>query len=237
MRARSGSKASTVTSRSTTTDCDRPQRTQPRGDLAWASLDEPGVWHPILRTRRGRALPSGRCLRGFRGAEPARRRAAGASGCSRDGPSGPSRLGAARPWPVDGELTALSLGDNPEFASTALLVTQESFIQPRATYAVDPSRAHPPQAPAGARRFRPRPVSRVARWVGNAVWDRCPSRSSAGPAWPWLARPRLPLTGYGAILGFPATPTSRSPASASSTGAGLSSFLCPWGRRNGPGLV
>lgn len=168
-------------------------------DLAWASLDEPGVWHPILEHGAGERFLGVDAFADFvvlslrAGGLPALRV------LPRD-PSGPSRLGAARPWPVDGELTALSLGDNPEFASTALLVTQESFIQPRATYAVDPL--------SGARTllkrqpvlgdFDPDRYRESREWVGAADGTQVPISivRRAGVA-PDGTAPGF-LTGYGA---------------------------------------
>lgn len=106
-------------------------------DLAWAPLADPGNWQPILDSGPGERFLA---VDAFDEFAVLSLRAEGLPTLRvlpRD-PSAESGFGAALPWPVDGELTALHLGDNPELAARELLVTQESFVHPRATYAVDP---------------------------------------------------------------------------------------------------
>lgn len=47
------------------------------------------------------------------------------------------RIRRRRAWPVEGELTALHLADNPEPGATEILVTEEASCS-RATYAIAP---------------------------------------------------------------------------------------------------
>lgn len=107
------------------------------GDLAWTDLADPGEWLPVatsgpgerflgvdafddfaVLTLRAEGLPTLRVLP---------RDAATESG-----------FGEPLPWPGAGELTAVHLAENPEPATTELVITEESFIHPRATYAVQP---------------------------------------------------------------------------------------------------
>lgn len=107
------------------------------GDLAWTELADPSEWRPIatslpgerflgvdafddfaVLTLRADGLPTLRVLP---------RDAATESG-----------FGEPQAWPVDGELTAVHLADNPEMATREVVVTEESYIHPRASYAVSP---------------------------------------------------------------------------------------------------
>ena len=107
------------------------------GDLAWSDLADPQEWRPILASAPGERFLS---VDAFDDFAVLTLRADGLPALlalPRD-PTTESGFGEPRAWPVEGELTALHLGDNPEPGATEILVTEESFLQPRATYAVAP---------------------------------------------------------------------------------------------------
>lgn len=106
-------------------------------DVSWALLADPEEWHPLLTSAPGERFLS---LDAFADYAVLSLRADGLPALRvlpRD-PMRESGFGEPLPWQKAGELTAVHLGENPERATREVLVVQESYLEPRTTYAVNP---------------------------------------------------------------------------------------------------
>lgn len=111
----------------------------PEADLAWAPIGSCSAadWRPILGSGPGERLLD---IDAFESYAVLSLRSHGLPTLRvlpRD-PASPTGFGAPRPWPAAGELTTISLADNPELDANTVLVVEESFVTPRAVYDVDP---------------------------------------------------------------------------------------------------
>ncbi len=114
-------------------------RDNPEGDLAWAPLEHPGSahWQPVQSSGPGErflgvdAFASFAVLTLRAGGLPTLR-------VLPKDPGAVTGFGAPVPWHPVGDVTSVALGENPEVETSTLLVTEESFIQPRAAFDVEP---------------------------------------------------------------------------------------------------
>ena len=171
----------------------------PEGDLAWTARSDPSTWQPVLSSGPGERFLAVDAFTDFAiltlraGGLPTLRV------LPRDA-SRPGGFGDPIPWPNAGELTAIHLGENPESGSAQVLITQESYVQPRATYAVDPLTG---QATLLKRQpvlggFDPTAYLESREWVTAADGARIPvSIVRRADVRPDASAPGL-LSGYGA---------------------------------------
>lgn len=108
-------------------------------DLAWAPLaaSAEGEWHPILTSAPGERFLG---VDAFADFAVLSLRAEGLPTLRilpRDETS-PTAFGDPIRWQPVGDVTSVALGDNPELDTTTLVAVEESYIQPRAAFDVDP---------------------------------------------------------------------------------------------------
>ena len=101
-------------------------------DLAVAPLASPGRenWRPLVTGQDGERILGVSAYRDFIliGLR------AGGLGTIRLLPKEGDGLGAARELPVQGELVSVGMGANPTYEATTLMISAESFIEPRSIY-------------------------------------------------------------------------------------------------------